>query len=433
MSTQGRHRNPSTAGNWARIVAFVFLPVAAAVVTYGLRLHFGWLLSAYGLLAFGRAIAQSAMAAAVRRRTHRLTGQPVVSIVVAVLNEPIGAFDRAMASLARQNWPAYEVIVVDDGSDNPDANRAVCERYGLRYVWQPNAGKRHALHRAFGMLHSQSRYVLTGDSDTVWHPDATARLVAGLQSGVDVGAVTGHVGTLNPRVNWLTRLTALRYWVAFEVERAAQGFFGVVTCVSGPLGGYRRDLIDRIKGDFIAQRFMGKPCTFGDDRHLTNLTLLAGYRVVYTRAEAWTEVPSGLRQYLRQQTRWGKSHWRELLWTWRALPKHPLYLAYDWALTLLLPFLLVASVGRYVVAAAGGHPRQVLVFLAAVILMGLVRAVPAVVSTRRPEFLLLAVFSLFHLVVLLPLKFVSLVTVARGTWGTRKASRHSVEVTAVTA
>lgn len=418
-------RNTRPLWAWARITIFVFLPVAALAALYVQRLHFVWLLSAYGALSVTRVTTQSALATVVRRRRQTLRDTPMVSIIVAVLNEPIETFDRAMRSLAAQHYPNFEVIVVDDGSTDRAANREVCDRYGLQYVWQANAGKRHAMYRAFDMMDPATVFVLTGDSDTIWAPDATAQMVATMQSSRRIGAATGHVDTLNPADTWLTRVTAVRYWMAFEVERAAQGFFGVVSCVSGPLGIYRRNLIDQVKDQFVTQTFLGRECTFGDDRHLTNLVLRLGYRVAYSRAHAWTEVPGDLRKYLRQQTRWGKSHWREMLWTWSALPHHGLFLAADWALTVLLPFLLVGSTAWYVYAAVAYGPMHLALFLGMIVLMGFVRAVPALVATRDPWVLLLVVFGLFHLTVLLPLKFWSLVTMTRGAWGTRSAaSRH---------
>lgn len=43
---------------------------------------------------------------------------------------------------------------------------------------------------------------------------------------------------------------------------------------------------------WVDQAFMGIKCTFGDDRHLTNMTLSTGQEVLYThRAIAMTETP----------------------------------------------------------------------------------------------------------------------------------------------
>ena len=318
----------------AQTLRVAAIPAAgiAIITIYTMRWQTGlWLLSLYGLLATSRVIAQVALAKRcwTRMQKDRLSSMPMVSIVIAVYNEPAHVLTRTLRSLAEQSWPRYEVIVVDDGSDDPDTCRNLCAHYGYTYVYQRNAGKRHAMRRAFDLAHPDSRYILTCDSDTYWHPNAIADLVAAMQSNPRAGAATGYVAAANPDTNILTRLTAQRYWAAFQIERASEGYLGVLSCVSGPLGIYRREIIDQVKEAFVTQRFLGRECTFGDDRHLTNLVLLAGYQVVYSRAMAFTEVPTTIGKYLRQQIRWGKSHWREMLWTARALPKHPWYLSYQ--------------------------------------------------------------------------------------------------------
>ena len=64
----------------------------------------------------------------------------------------------------------------------------------------------------------------------------------------------------------LTRLIGLRYWSAFHQERAAQSVFDVVMCCSGPAAAYRKELVDRVKDQYVTQVFLGRRCTFGDDR-----------------------------------------------------------------------------------------------------------------------------------------------------------------------
>jgi hyaluronan synthase/N-acetylglucosaminyltransferase len=418
-------KEANSRSSWARIALVTGLPFAALTAIYISRVHLPWLvLSAYGLVSVGRVIVQSFAAASVRRRRYALQSTPMVSIVVAVRNEEPELFDEALRSLAVQQWPHFEVIVVDDGSDGPASNRALAEELGFQYYYQANAGKRQALHRGFRYMHADSVYVLTSDSDTVWQPDAISEMVATLQSDDRIGAVTGHVATLNPRDTWLTQLTSRRYWLAFEVERAAQGRFGAVTCVSGPLGGYRRDLIEQVKDRFVSQRFLGRVCTFGDDRHLTNLVLGLGYRVAYSRAEAWTQVPARILPYLRQQIRWSRSFWRESLWTVRALPHHGLWLTADCLLTILLPFQLVFTTAWYLWMGSTAHVSYLYAFLLTVAVISLIRIAPAILATRRADFLILLLFGLFHITVLLPLRFVALATMGWGGWGSREHLAH---------
>lgn len=417
---------------WARIrlLVLIGIPVGGACALYATRAHIPWIMvSAYGIVSIGRVLVQSAAAATVRRRRFQVRETPMVSIVVAVLNEEPELFERSMRSLAAQAWPNFEVIVVDDGSDEPGPNQALAEELGFRYAYQPNAGKRLALYRGFEAMDPDSAYVLTADSDTVWAPDAISQLVATMQSDKSIGAVTGHVATLNVGDSWLTQLTSRRYWLAFEVERAAQGRFGAVTCVSGPLGGYRRDLVDQIKSRFVRQRFLGRVCTFGDDRHLTNLILGMGFQVAYSRAMAWTQVPTQLMPYLRQQVRWSRSFWRESLWTLRALPLHGMWLTVDCLLTVLLPFQLVVTVVWFIYMGVTAHAAYLLLGLVTVVGMSVLRIAPAILATRRADFLILIAFGLFHLAVLLPLRFIALATMGWGGWGSREhaPSTHPAE------
>ena len=57
--------------------------------------------------------------------------EPMVSIVVAVLNEAPALFATAMRSLAAQRWARFEVIVIDDGSADPAAVRGGVPRIRL--------------------------------------------------------------------------------------------------------------------------------------------------------------------------------------------------------------------------------------------------------------------------------------------------------------
>jgi hyaluronan synthase/N-acetylglucosaminyltransferase len=261
---------------------------------------------------------------------------------------------------------------------------------------------------------------MVADSDTFWKPDAARQMAKVLLSAPNVGAVTGYVGVSNSTASYLTRLIDMRYYMAFQQERASQAFFGTVVCVSGPLGAYRRDLIDRIKTPFISQRFLGKACTFGDDRHLTNLVLGEGYKVLYAaEAHCTTEAPTTLKRYVTQQARWGKSHWREMIWQFKALPVQSLYLSYDWMITLLMPFLLVLSMAHYGYLAATHSPLHLVQLFATIVGLSFIRVLDPIRITRRPVFLFFVLYTAIHLVIMLPLKFYALATVTRTGWGTR--------------
>jgi len=50
-------------------------------------------------------------------------------------------------------------------------------------------------------------------------------------------------------------------------------------CVRGPLGIYRMSIVADVMDSWVRQSFLGVLCTYGDDRHLTDLVLREGYKV----------------------------------------------------------------------------------------------------------------------------------------------------------
>lgn len=41
---------------------------------------------------------------------------------------------------------------------------------------------------------------------------------------------------LNLKESYISFMSSLRYWMAFNIERSCQSFFNCVSCISGPLG-----------------------------------------------------------------------------------------------------------------------------------------------------------------------------------------------------
>lgn len=375
--------------------------------------------SLYGSLAISRVVMQVVTATLERRKQAPEIDLPPAALIVPVYNEDIRIFARALVSFVRQDYPNLEIIVIDDGSKNHKAIERACRRAQVRYIYQENAGKRRAMYAGFAAMADDVRVVFTADSDTIWSRTAATELATLLLADKKTGAVTGEVAVLNYRENLLTRLVGLRYFIAFNQERASQSFFKTVTCVSGPLGAYRRDVIDQIKERFISQRLFGKLCTYGDDRHLTNLVLDSGYNVRYAAgARCLTQCPDTMKQLVKQQTRWAKSYWRESIWQLRVLPKHGLYLVYDWTISLVLPFLLLFSALHYGSLVLDG-PKTMLTLLATLLGMGFLRIAEPMIRTRNWLFSVFLLYGFMYFAVFLPVKFYALATINDGKWGTR--------------
>lgn len=132
---------------------------------------------------------------------------PLVSIVVAVRNEERN-LQAAIISLLRLDYPHYELIVVDDRSE--DATPAILARLAgdfprlktLRIEALPSGwlGKNHALW--LGSCSAQGELLLFTDGDIIMEETVLARAVTRLQSeGLDHLALTPRLtmpGTLLP-------------------------------------------------------------------------------------------------------------------------------------------------------------------------------------------------------------------------------------------
>ncbi len=88
------------------------------------------------------------------------------SIIVPVYNRP-DEVDELLASLTRQNFKDFEVIIVEDGSAVPC--KEVCDKYNsrlaIRYFMKPNSGPGQS--RNYGVERATGDYVLILDSDVV--------------------------------------------------------------------------------------------------------------------------------------------------------------------------------------------------------------------------------------------------------------------------
>lgn len=98
------------------------------------------------------------------------------SIVVPTRNRSM-MLKSALKSALRQNYPDFEVIVVDDGSDDDTANVVgsfSCER--LRYIRQDSSGVAAARNR--GIESARSSHILWLDDDDILLPDALSNHTA---------------------------------------------------------------------------------------------------------------------------------------------------------------------------------------------------------------------------------------------------------------
>ncbi|XP_040022276.2 hyaluronan synthase 1 [Gasterosteus aculeatus] len=283
-------------------------------------------------------------------------------------------------------------------------------------IMQKWGGKRDVMYTAFKALGSSVDYIQVCDSDTKLDTLATVELCKVLESNNKYGAVGGDVMILNLKDSYISFMSSLRYWMAFNIERSCQSFFNCVSCISGPLGLYRNDLLQQFLEPWYNQKFLGSHCTFGDDRHLTNRMLSMGFATKYTaRSKCYTETPAQFLRWLNQQTRWTKSYFREWLYNAMWWHKHHLWMTYESIVSGVFPFFVTATIIQLFWT---GTLWDILWILCCIQLIGLVKAAYACILRRDFVMVFMSLYSALYMTSLLPAKYFAIITMNKSSWGT---------------
>ena len=356
---------------------------------------------------------------------------PGVTIIIPCFNEETW-IHRTITSCINQDYPPdkLEVIVVDDHSNDSSAQvikatveklKAEGERFGvegrLSYILQDeNRGKRDALCQ--GVLRAKHELVVFVDSDSFLEPFAIRHLVQPFKDP-KMGGVAGRTDVANTYTNSLTKMQAVRYYIAFRIMKAAESYFDAVTCLSGPLSCYKKQIVLDHMDEWISQRFMGQKATFGDDRAMTNFVLRHHRTAYQDTAVCSTIVPNRYNMFLRQQMRWKRSWLRESItagkFMWRKEPFMALFFYIGVLVPVAAPIVVLYNL-LYVPLLYGVVPTT---FLLGLLTMALMMSFAQMLLRRSSTWFYGLWFCLFYEAVLLWQMPVAWVTFWKSTWGTR--------------
>jgi cellulose synthase/poly-beta-1,6-N-acetylglucosamine synthase-like glycosyltransferase len=239
------------------------------------------------------------------RRPPRVQQQPSISIVVAARDEA-ESLRRLLPALLAQDYPDYEVIIVDDRSS--DATPALLSDWQERdprliavridELPEGRTPKMYALGE--GIARSRGELLLLTDADCRV-PSSWAAAMAAMFTP-EVGAAIGYVDLYAAHGTLLEQLQAFDYFTMMAMTAGATQF-------GHPLGGaganlaYRRAAYDQVGG------FAAMPSgAVADDMLLVQRVLSqTDWRVTFCddpRAFIATAAEPTLAQLIQQRTRW---------------------------------------------------------------------------------------------------------------------------------
>lgn len=139
-----------------------------------------------------------------------MTAVPLVSVVTASYN--MDQYVReAVDSVLAQDWPALEIIVVDDGST--DDTQAVLTAYAdeprVTLISQPNRGQTKA--KNAGLAAARGEFVAFCDADNAWLPGKLTRQVPVLQASPSAAVAYGDIVLMDGEGRAMPGLAPERY------------------------------------------------------------------------------------------------------------------------------------------------------------------------------------------------------------------------------
>lgn len=381
-------------------------------------------------------------------------GNFFTSVIIPVVDEPVASFKIFLKKILSQH--PDEIIVVINGPENPEL-RAATEEIGLeakhsgahtnlKVFYTPVPGKRNAIRIGVENSSSQSDITLLVDSDVLWTDDVLKNILMPFAEDELVGGVTTRQKILNPKRNLVTRIASILEDIRAEGSMKAMSSCGKVGCLPGRTIAFRTSILRESMDEFMTERFMGIHKEVSDDRSLTNITLKRGFKtVMQDTALVYTDCPTELKKYFRQQLRWAEGSQYNNLRMASWMLKYAKLMFYIFFTDMLMPFLLISTYSTWLfgfIARTLNYDIQSLPFsphiLWACVLIYIgsaisftIRNIKILNSVESKYILFFPFLILFLSVFMVPIRMVGLARCADSlSWGTRQIVVSSAETVA---
>ena len=214
---------------------------------------------------------------------------PTVSVVVCTHERP-DALAKCLRSLLAADYPAIDVIVVDNAPRTPDGRRVVeaCGDARVRYICEPIPGLSTARNRGIG--EATGEIVAFTDDDVEVDPSWIRELVRGFARADDVELVTGLIlaaeltthaqGLFERKVSWGAGFTPRVYRWDRRSSDAVVKPFNCGMIGTGASFAVRWDTLARI-GSFDDGLGAGSPARGGEDLDYFYRVLRSGSAIAF--------------------------------------------------------------------------------------------------------------------------------------------------------
>lgn len=225
---------------------------------------------------------------------------PLITILAPGKNEGKHIY-KLVKSLNEQTYRNYEIIIVDDGSD--DATPLICrnlEKAGYIDLYlrsEVRGGKASAAN--LGVHYARGKYIVHLDADSSLDRDAIEKILIPFYYDSKIKAVGGCVKVRNSEKSLCTSMQALEYLKTIQVGRMVTNVLGIYHIISGAFGAFERKKLIQIGMWDIGP---------GLDGDITQKIRKSGSKVYFAEdAICMTNVPTQWHALFKQRQRWSKS------------------------------------------------------------------------------------------------------------------------------
>ena len=91
-----------------------------------------------------------------------------ITVGVPIFNQNVSYFRKCLESIKNQSYQNFEVIILDDGSDNKEEVEKMTNEFGFKYVYQKNAGIGSARQSIVDNASKETEFITFLSSDDIW-------------------------------------------------------------------------------------------------------------------------------------------------------------------------------------------------------------------------------------------------------------------------